>query len=282
MNERQSFRRHVSGKGWRRLMAALLAVVVPLTGCGESADDATATTTVSPAPAADGPADADPSDSGDEPATTTTAATTTSSTTSAPPVPANGVVVASDGLLGWVDDGAWRATDEPGNPVAAGLTYRIVGIGEQLGTAEGSAPGPGCFDGIETVEVGLDVDSWPNDAPIAVSGGWDLFPHSVQSLGLENSTYVDATRELLSSYGIDDESPQLVQLIRLDLEGDGVDEVIVVAERNASGVLSFPALGDYGVAYLRRLIDGEVHEALLGGSFIVDDPAQLLLLLLCL
>lgn len=275
----QTEQRKYATTRWCGLLASLMLIAAVVVGCGDDADEAPPSSSASAAPTTDAPADSDQGDNAEEPASSTTAAPVTSTTTStAPPVPANGVLVARDGILGWVDDGQWRLPDDPDNPVAAGLTYRVVGVGEQLGTVEGSAPMDGCFDGIETVDVGLEVVGWPNQAPIAASGDWDLFPREVEALGTANEAYVAATSELLAGLGIDDESPELVQVVRLDLEGDGVDEVIVVAQRNASGVLAVPELGDYGVAFLRRLIEGEVQEAVLGGSFVVDDPDELLIL----
>jgi hypothetical protein len=66
--------------------------------------------------------------------------------------------------------------------------------------------------------------------------------------------------------------PVVVQVLRVDLEGDGVDEVIVVAEA-ITGPGLFPEPGDYSIAFLRRVVDGEVQTAILGES-IPDEPAE--------
>ena len=58
-----------------------------------------------------------------------------------------------------------------------------------------------------------------------------------------------------------------------DLDGDGVDEIIVVAERNTSGSLNPANPGDYSIAFMRKLVEGEVQSAILG-SYVVEEPAD--------
>ena len=108
--------------------------------------------------------------------------------------------------------------------------------------------------------------SWPYDFPIGVSGTWDLFPQAVEVLATENQTYKDITRELIAEFGIDDPDPQLLQVLRVDLEGDGVDEVLVVAERLQAGGLAGAQAGDYSIVYLRKVIGNEVQQLVLHHS----------------
>ncbi len=69
-----------------------------------------------------------------------------------------------------------------------------------------------------------------------------------------------------------DPDPPLVQVIRTDLEGDGVDEILIAAERNETGVLNPAAVGDYSLLILRKIVQGEVQTAIIADR-IVEEPA---------
>jgi hypothetical protein len=63
-----------------------------------------------------------------------------------------------------------------------------------------------------------------------------------------------------------------VQVVRADLDGDGTDEVIVVVERlsDPQGLLATD--GDYSVAFVRQLVNGDVHTAVLSRSIASITP----------
>ena len=100
---------------------------------------------------------------------------------------------------------------------------------------------------------------------IWISSNWDLTPHDVESLSLDSAIYKDFASEVLADLGITDPDPNLFTLIRTDLEGDGIDEVIVGAERITGSLIS-PAPGDYSILFLRKIIDGEVIQQLIVGD----------------
>ena len=72
----------------------------------------------------------------------------------------------------------------------------------------------------------------------------------------------------LSSRGLDVASPVIKQVVRTDLEGDGVNEILVVAEDVSPGFLF--ELGDYSILFMRKVVDGVVQTAVLEESVAVD------------
>ncbi len=113
-------------------------------------------------------------------------------------------------------------------------------------------------------------------ALLAVSGKKDAMPRKAAVLGNRNSTYRDAVREYLETCGVQ-EAPAITQIFRVDLEGDGTDEVLIAAQnllpasdsaflpQNSlwktakSGVLPARRKDGYSVVLLRRLIKGRVE-----------------------
>jgi hypothetical protein len=205
--------------------------------------------------------------------TTTTEGTTTttgsSTTTTTETVPADTyVTVGNTCLLGWWD-GAWQTGDDP--PVSGGEEYQVVRLVDPLSTSVGSAPGPHC-DPLDLVSVAFDPpipgDFLEIDA-LAVQTGGNVRPHEVEMLGLSLPAYVEATADLMATRVDGTPEVNLTQVIRTDLEGDGVDEVIVAATTIPEDWFT-SEVGDYSIVYLRKLIEGEVQTAILGVSVIED------------
>jgi hypothetical protein len=73
------------------------------------------------------------------------------------------------------------------------------------------------------------------------------------------AVYEQAAADVLEDLGIEDSDPEVVQVVRADLSGDGSDEVLVVTEQMAHPEAAMGEPGDYSVLFLRQLVDGEVE-----------------------
>jgi len=83
--------------------------------------------------------------------------------------------------------------------------------------------------------------------------------------------YRDAVRDFLRSRGLRDPKVKITQLLRIDLEGDGEDEVFVTATnygtKDADDIPSESPAGSYSLILLRRVVDGKVRTQLIDGEF---------------
>lgn len=211
-------------------------------------------------------------------------ATTTTTTTTLPPAttttllpPGSGVLMAGAGVPGWVDgSGAWIPVGDGPVPVVDGETYQVIRLGESPTLVTAGAIRDGChlIAGSLFVDGLIDFDDYP-DYPVAMAGNWNPLPHSVQILSNDNATYQQAISDLLAGQGVDDPSPTLHQVIRTDLEGDGIDEVIIAAGHD--GDFGTVDSGDYSILVLRKLIEGEVQTAILG-FFEADEPGPYMII----
>jgi hypothetical protein len=215
------------------------------------------------------------------PSTSTSVPTTsTSTTTTAPPNPSSDVralVVAVEGVLGWWDGSRFVRWDEGQLvPAEGGETYRLVGL-DGTSTAVGSPPEPGCGIGDPvplTIDVGLE---YPDDrlapVPVAVAGVVEPAPRPVVAIGAQPA-YVEAVSVALEELGVDDPSPELVQVLRTDFEGDGVDEVLLVVERLSDPNTLFAQAGDYSVVLLRQVVDEQVVTTVVASSIANPGPNE--------
>lgn len=206
--------------------------------------------------------------------TSTLTTTTLESTTTTTVVEGNWadqpLVVTAFGALGWWDGADWVEAQAEGElPVFGGETYQIAVLGLEATTTGG--PQTQLCEPVLNLGVELDntnvLGDWPGPFGVAISAPWDLTPHLVEQF-TDNGTYAAFASSLLADRGLNVPNPIIKQLIRTDLEGDGTNEVLVVAEDLAGGFL--PQEGDYSIAFLRKVVQGEVATAILGDTVITD------------
>ncbi len=208
------------------------------------------------------------------PTTTTVAPTTTTTETVAGNWATTPIVAAGFGALGWWDGAAW-AQVEPATalPVAGGEDYQVAMIGLEA-IVVGGPPTTLC-DPLNNPGVVLEneqvLGDWPGPLGVAISAPWVIVPHLVEQIE-DDGTYSAFAGELLAERGLDVPDPTMKQILQVDLEGDGVNEVLVVAEDVSEGLLA--QNGDYSIVFVRRTAAGDVQTDILGESVIVtaDDP----------
>ena len=145
------------------------------------------------------------------------------------------VTVAPYVVAGWWDGHGWVSADgKRPVPVSGGEMYSILGLTGPVTTGTGSEAREGCETdpGTSTIKIsGMELNG-SRPGPIAVS-----------------NVIAD-----------------VVQALRTDLEGDGKDEVFVVAERIADRTGLYARPGDYSFVLLRRVVNGTVRTTIVAES----------------
>lgn len=111
---------------------------------------------------------------------------------------------------------------------------------------------------------------------LAIACPWEVQPRLPVALSLNSQVYRDIVKRFLATQGLNVEKAVLTQLFKIDLEGDGVDEVLICAQNIATrGEASFEAdqplikgtglpgavqPGAYSLLLLRKLVEGKVAE----------------------
>lgn len=241
---------------WR--LAALAAAILLPAACSSATIEPTTppavtstTTTTSPVTSAG-------------PSTTTT----TMTATTPPPDPDTFLVAGNTCLLGWWD-GTWQSGDDL--PVSGGEQYQVVRLDEPISLATGSEARPSC-EPLDLVSVEFEPalpGGFREIDALAIQTDLAVRPYPVEMLDPPAAEYVQATSELLEGRAARVPVINLTQVIRTDLEGDGVDEVIISASTIPDDLIS-TQVGDYSIVFLRKVIEGEIHTAILGESIVND------------
>ena len=205
------------------------------------------------------------------PSTTTT---TTMTATTPPADPDTFLVAGNTCLLGWWD-GTWQSGDDL--PVNGGEKYQVVRLDEPISLATGSEARPSC-EPLDLVSVEFEPalpGGFREIDALAIQTDLAVRPYPVEMLDPPAAEYVQATSELLEGRAARVPVINLTQVIRTDLEGDGVDEVIISASTIPDDLIS-TQVGDYSIVFLRKVIEGEIHTAILGESIVndLDDMLQ--------
>lgn len=258
-------------------LAVAFVVLIPACSPGETADSTTTSTSIAATSTTE--------------ATTTTVATTTTTTT--PSTTTTTVAATSTtalagnwadqplietgfGALGWWNGADWLDAETEGVlPVAGGEDYQTI-LGDSIGMTTAGPQTTVCepldLIGVQLSDPGL-LGDFPGPYGVAISAPFDLQPYLYDET-TDDGTYADFASGLLASRGLDVEDPVIKQLVRTDLEGDGVNEVLVVAEQVTTGFLMQP--GDYSILFMRKVIEGEVQTAVLESTVVFDEDDQFL------
>jgi hypothetical protein len=120
----------------------------------------------------------------------------------------------------------------------------------------------------ETLTVSLSPQ--PEKGVIAIAAPWDALPRKPKVIDTTQKVYIEAARDFLKTKGIEQPEVKIDKILRVDLDGDGEEEVLISAtnyfRKDDSVPMRSPAAG-YSMALLRRVISGKVETQLIAGEF---------------
>ncbi len=103
---------------------------------------------------------------------------------------------------------------------------------------------------------------------IGTNGNWDILPQAITKISLTDKTYLNIVSNILKSKGLPRAKARIEQAFRIDLEGDGVDEVILTASSFRGNMQPRAKAGDYSFVVVRKIVAGKVVTLMLGGDFV--------------
>lgn len=102
----------------------------------------------------------------------------------------------------------------------------------------------------------LDTSGWQ----FAFYQGWQVTLRPWQEIPTDSETYQTAVKDWLSLHGFSDPQVQISRILRVDLEGDGIDEVFISAAYfkipNPQSPLA--EFGDYSIVLMRKIFRNDV------------------------
>lgn len=176
-------------------------------------------------------------------------------------------------LLGGSAGGQWLKPEAAAALIPGGENYRLYTLTGEVGRSVGSKPAKGeegpCSD---TLYVTLSPFPAGRGSLVALAGPWNAMPRAVKITSTEQQVYKEAAAEILKSQGITNPKVNLTQVIRVDLDGDGMEEVLVSAAnyekfQPGGGLTPDVRAGDYSLVFLRKVVQGKVVTSLITGEY---------------
>jgi len=189
------------------------------------------------------------------------------------------VEVQSGFLFGAISDGKWIKADDVSKSLTDGTSYRVYGLTQALGDAKGGKPTPEDVPCEQTISVTLSPK--PDKGVIAIAAPWNALPRKVQVLDPTQKVYVDAVSDFLKTKGIAQPKVKIDNIIRVDLDSDNEEEVLISATNYLGKDALVPgnawnktervpmrsAAGNYSCVLLRRVVAGKVETQVIAGEF---------------
>jgi len=173
------------------------------------------------------------------------------------------------GLLGGVHKGKWLPATQVAPTLGMETEFVLVGWrGVEEGAVTLGKKGPVedvCPD-FTRFELELTQD---HGVAIGTIAKWNFVPRIPTTIDAKNATYKAVVTNFLRKKGIAKPVVRIKEAFRVDLEGDGMEEVILSATYYKKGLSSDPAVGDYSFVIVRKAVGKVVTDHLLAGEFVL-------------
>ena len=182
------------------------------------------------------------------------------------------VEVESGYFFGATSGGKWIKAAPAAKSIMSGTSYRIYSLTEQLGETKGSKPA--ALEDVCPDTLSVSLSAKPKGGVIALAAPWNALPRKPRIANTAQQIYIDAVRDFLKGRGIKEPKVKIKRVLRVDLDGDGEDEVLLSATNYFGAedeeVPSSSPPGSYSVVLLRRVINGKLKAQVVAGEIHPD------------
>lgn len=173
-------------------------------------------------------------------------------------------------LVGGLNKGKWMHYDEFYNSQVVnfnGYHYDVYINNTKKGNATGGLPinsksgetlkEDKYIPGFDIIDL-YDENNQHVDYDIAINADWNICPRSYSNHSTDQKIYQDLTKNLIMKEGLKNPDTTLKQVIRVDLDGDGTEEVLITADNTIDDQFEQVKKGDNAIVLFRKLVNGKV------------------------
>jgi len=167
-------------------------------------------------------------------------------------------------LLGGYSNNQWLDENTILDKISGKEKYKIYSFDSFLGEVVGKKTAD--RDGkVEIKHTGFA----PHDY-VAISCPWNALPRVPKKLSSKNKQYQEIVQKILISHGLGKDIPiNIRQIVKVDLEGDGVDEVLIAADNITPPARAYYRNNEYSILLLRKVIGGGVKNIFIAKDIII-------------
>ena len=173
------------------------------------------------------------------------------------------------GLMGGVQNHRWLSAEQMGPLLEQSTEFVLIGPDgvEEGGVTLGQKEPPSediCQD-----LVGVKFELEPHEGvAVGSAAQWKLVPRPVQAVAADSPVYKKVVADFLRSKGLLRPVVNIIRAYRVDLDGDGKDEVLIEANYFRNGLAPNASAGDYSTLIMRKIVGKTVRTIEIDGEYI--------------
>lgn len=176
------------------------------------------------------------------------------------------IEVQTRGLLGGVENGKYLDAKTTFARLSGEGKYSLFGIKGKTGamTATIEAPDVPC-DEFYFAQSPLE-----GQKGIAFGSGltWNPVPRTPRAVNLNDKTYLGIVSQILRAKGLTKSRAVIEQAVKIDLDGDGTDEVVLTASNYGGKIAPGAKAGDYSFVLVRKIVGGKARNIMVAEEYI--------------
>ncbi len=198
-------------------------------------------------------------------------------------------IVGNELLIGGSRKGKWLDSDQSHRLVKRGERFRFFTLDGKIGEVvceklEKVTEGGQGYNLTYNTELPHHADtnsrddSGTIDEAIGVAGTWNPMPRPLRTETPEQQVYLDSVEAVLKSKGLPRAKPHIRKIVRVDLNGKGVDSVLIDAaspDDYGSGNMTAAHANSYCFILLRTVVGGKLKSCVLNGDFWKKPPGMM-------
>lgn len=175
-------------------------------------------------------------------------------------------------LIGGVRNKRWVGADAFGKRLKGARKfslYTLKGPAGEITTSkiaqDGNEPCPDFWS--------AETSSQTKEGIAIASPFWNVMPRLPRAVDPKDTTYVRIVSDILNGAGIKKPVMEITQAYKIDLDGDGKEEVVIAANHYGSGLRELTGIagmieaGDYSFVLVRKIISGKVQNIFITKEF---------------
>jgi len=176
------------------------------------------------------------------------------------------IEVKSGGLLGGVENGNYLDAKTTFGKLNGKQSYSLFGIKGKTGelTATVESPDAPCE---EFYYAKNDLDAKQGLA-VGANRTWNPVPRTPKAINLKDKTYLQVVSGILRMNGLARATAIIEQAVKVDIDGDGTDEVILTASSYGGKIQPSAKVNDYSLVVLRKIVGGKVKNIIIAEEYV--------------
>lgn len=170
------------------------------------------------------------------------------------------------GLIGGVENGKYFDAKTTFGKLKGADKFSLFNIGGKAGELDATIESPGdpCDD---FYYVKSDTED-RKGLGIGAGMTWNPLPRTAKAVNLQDKTYLKVVADILRLKGLPKAKAVIEQAVKIDLDGDGTDEVLLTASSYGGKISPQVAAGNYSFVVLRKVVAGKVKNIFLAEEYV--------------